>query len=45
MKASKKIAAALKRRQDAFVPHGPNQQNKHTAVMPGSQNRKKGWGV
>jgi hypothetical protein len=45
VKVSKKVRAALKRRQAAFVPYGPNQQNKHQAVMPGSQNRKKGYGA
>ncbi len=45
MKPGKKIAAGLKRRQAVFTPKGPNQQNKHLAHMPGSQNRKKGYGV
>ena len=45
IKMSRKIRAALKRRQREFVGHGPNEDKKHKALMPGSQNRKKGYGM
>jgi hypothetical protein len=45
MKMSKKVSAALDRRRKDFNGKGPNQQNKHVAHLPGSQNRKKGYGM
>lgn len=37
----RKVTAAMESRRAAHSGYGPNQQNKHRAVKPGSQNRKK----
>jgi hypothetical protein len=42
MKFRKKQAVALAARKKGFNASGPNP--KHKTVMPGSQNRKKGFG-
>ena len=42
MKFRKKQEISLKARQAGFNASGPNP--KHKTVMPGSQNRKKGFG-
>lgn len=44
-KHARKIAEAMNRRTKTHNGFGPNQQNKHTAPNPGSQNRKRaGYG-
>lgn len=45
MKVSKKVAAALQRRRKGYNDRGPSDNKNQTTVMPGSQNRKKGYGV
>jgi hypothetical protein len=42
MKFSKKQAVGLAARKKGYTATGANP--KHTCVMPGSQNRKKGYG-
>lgn len=45
-KHARKIAVALKARQEAFNGKGPSQNGNQIAHMPGSQNRKKtGFGT
>lgn len=44
-KHGRKVAEAMARRAKTHTGKGPNQQNKHEAKRPGSQNRKRsGYG-